>query len=165
MSDISLKSPDLPAQVDLANLQLLEAKFLNLLQNLAFSNSAVGSFTIDPEQQDRAGKKFNRYIVAHGAQSIKVDFRTFNVQELPKSFRKAGLDTPAARSMVATLKTMVGMHDMVAAVLTGLNELLKQNFHKDSLVYYALQNARENLHAFFYQEAGSERRVVVMIQL
>lgn len=165
MKVLDLRSPDLPAVFDLMNLSFIENKFYQLLRNLALSDRTAGSFEIDPTQQDKDGRQFNRYTVSYRNQAIQVDFRTFSLDELPKGFQQGEIDSPRGRTMIATLKHVCNMGDPVAAVLTGLNEILKINYAKGSKVTYALQNVKQNLHMFFYSESKTDRKVVVQIQL
>ena len=165
MKVLDLKSPDLPGVFDLMNLSFIENKFYNLVRNLALASHSQGSFHIDPTQVGTNGKQFNRYTVAQGKQAIQVDFRTFSLDELPKGFQQGEIDSPRGRTMIATLKHVCNMQDPVAPVLTGLNEILKTNFAKGSKVSYAVHNLKQDLHLFFYSESGTDRKVVVQIQL
>ena len=93
-----------------------------------------------------------------------MDFRIFTVNELPKNFQNAAIRSPRNRALIGTLKTL-GMNDLIAAVLTWLNETINTTFAPGSHMYYALQTKVNNLHAFYYSETNTERKVVVQLQL
>jgi len=142
---------------------VLEMKYYDFIRRMAVTSSNT-SLSIQPDLDGVNGRKYNRYVFQQGKQTIVAEFRVFTVSELPPNFRYAGLRSPSCRSMIATIKSL-GCMDLIAAIMTWLNENIQNQFADDSGLYYAMQTKVNNLHCFYYAEKNTENKVVIQVQL